>query len=109
MSPATAAKFGISYRIGTTGGEHGAIDADVVEMSFQGRTLRGPAWILPGHADNCVTLDLGYGRTRAGKVGSNIGFNAFALLPHRRVCKAQDCASGKPAIRIRSPARNSII
>ncbi len=80
MSPATAAKFGISYRVGTTGGEHGTIHADVVEMSFQGRTLRGPAWILPGHADNCVTLDLGYGRTRAGKVGSHVGFNAFALL-----------------------------
>jgi len=80
LSPATAGKLGVGYQIGTTGGEHGTVNADVVELTYQGRTLRGPAWILPGHADNCVTLDLGFGRTRAGKVGSNVGFNAFALL-----------------------------
>ena len=35
-----------------------------------------PAWILPGQADDCVTIHLGYGRTRAGRVGTNTGFNA---------------------------------
>ena len=80
MSSATAKKFGISYQIGSTGGERGTIDADVVELEHQGRKLRGPAWILPGHADDCVTIHLGYGRTRAGKVGTNLGFNASALL-----------------------------
>ena len=80
MSPATAKKFGISYRIGTTGGEHGTIHVDLVEMELEGRRLRGPAWILPGHADDCVTLHLGHGRTRAGKVGTNVGFKANLLL-----------------------------
>ncbi len=80
MSPATAQKFGVTYQIGATGGERGTIFVDRVELEHQGRKLSGPAWILPGHADNCVTLHLGYGRARAGKVGTNLGFNANALL-----------------------------
>jgi molybdopterin-containing oxidoreductase family iron-sulfur binding subunit len=80
MSPATAEKLGVSYQIGSTGGERGTIHVDVVEMEHQERRLRGPAWILPGHADDCVTLHLGYGRTRAGRVGTNLGFNANALF-----------------------------
>ena len=36
---------------------------------------------MPGHADDSVTVHLGYGRRRAGKVGSGIGFNAYAIRP----------------------------
>src|SRR5262249_2669343 len=35
---------------------------------------------LPGHSDRAVTLHLGYGRTRSGRIGSGVGFNAYALL-----------------------------
>ena len=79
MSPATAAKLGITYQVGGTGGEHGTIYADVVELEYAGRRTRGPGWIVPGHADDCVTIHLGYGRRRAGRVGTNLGFNANAL------------------------------
>ena len=79
LSPATAERLGLSRTIGTTGGEHGTIYADVVEVSFQGRQVRAPAWILPGHADDCLTVHLGHGRTRAGRVGNGVGFNANAL------------------------------
>jgi MoCo/4Fe-4S cofactor protein with predicted Tat translocation signal len=79
ISPATAEKFKINYQVGSRGGEHGTIYADVVELEFQGRRVRGPAWILPGQPDDCVTLHLGYGRTRAGKIGTSLGFNANAL------------------------------
>ena len=34
---------------------------------------------MPGQADDTVVLPLGYGRTAAGKVGTGVGFNAFAL------------------------------
>ena len=34
---------------------------------------------MPGHADDTVTLPLGYGRQVAGRVGSGVGFNAYAL------------------------------
>ncbi len=36
-------------------------------------------WVMPGHADNAVTLHLGYGRRRSGRVGKGIGFNAYVL------------------------------
>ena len=52
-------------------------------MWSSSRTRRGalnaPAWILPGQADGTVTLHLGYGRTQAGRAGSGIGVNAYAL------------------------------
>jgi Fe-S-cluster-containing dehydrogenase component len=79
VSPKTAQRLGLSYRIGARGGEHGRVFVDVVEIRYEGHSLRAPAWIVPGHADECVTLHLGYGRTRAGKVGNGTGFNAYAI------------------------------
>ena len=43
------------------------------------RQIEGPAWIQPGMADNVVALALGYGRTKAGRVGTGTGYNAYAL------------------------------
>ena len=48
-------------------------------LHYAGRSVRAPVWILPGHADGCVTIHLGHGRTEGGPVGSGHGFNAFAL------------------------------
>ena len=52
---------------------------DVVELRYGGRSVTAPIWIMPGHADQAVTLTLGYGRTRAGHVGSGAGVNAYLL------------------------------
>jgi molybdopterin-containing oxidoreductase family iron-sulfur binding subunit len=79
VSPRTAQRLGLSYQVGARGGEHGKVFTDLVELRYQGRTLRAPIWIVPGHADECVTVHLGYGRTRAGKVGTNAGFNAYGI------------------------------
>ena len=58
-------------------------NGDMLELTSAGRTLQAAAWVLPGHADGAVTLHLGFGRTRAGRVGGNQkqthGFNAYAL------------------------------
>ncbi len=54
-------------------------NGDMVELRYRTRTLRAPIWIMPGHADQSVTVHLGYGRTRAGHVGSGAGFNAYEL------------------------------
>ncbi len=53
--------------------------ADMVEIEYQGRKVEGPVWIQPGHANDSITVHLGYGRTRAGRVGNGVGFNAYAL------------------------------
>lgn len=54
-------------------------NGDQVEVSFGGGAVRGPVWIMPGQARNAVTLPLGYGRTRVGRVGSGVGFDAYLL------------------------------
>jgi MoCo/4Fe-4S cofactor protein with predicted Tat translocation signal len=90
VSPKTAQRLGLSYQVGTTGGEHGRVFSDVIELRYEGRILRAPAWIVPGHADESVTVHLGYGRTRAGKVGNGTGFNVYAL----RTAKAPSYGTG---------------
>jgi len=52
---------------------------DVLELERNGVTVQGAAWIQAGHSDNAITVTLGYGRTRAGRVGTGLGFNAYAL------------------------------
>jgi MoCo/4Fe-4S cofactor protein with predicted Tat translocation signal len=52
---------------------------DVVELELNGRKVCGPVWIQPGQAEQTVTLHLGYGRERAGRVGKGLGFNANLL------------------------------
>ncbi len=59
-------------------------NGDIVKLKFHGREVRAPIWILPGQADDCFTIHLGYGRTRAGRVGNGVGFNAYALAHIRR-------------------------
>jgi molybdopterin-containing oxidoreductase family iron-sulfur binding subunit len=57
----------------------GLKNGDVAELTFRGRKLRAPVWIQPGQAKDSVTLPLGYGRDVVGRVGRNVGFNAYAL------------------------------
>jgi MoCo/4Fe-4S cofactor protein with predicted Tat translocation signal len=52
---------------------------DLVELSYKGRTVSAPVWIVPGHANESVVVHLGYGRRRAGRVGDGTGFNANAI------------------------------
>ncbi len=66
MSPSTMQKFDLR-------------NGDMVEVMYDGAVVQLPAWTLPGHPDEAVTIHLGYGRTRAGRVGSGIGANAYAL------------------------------
>ncbi|MDB6111501.1 MAG: hypothetical protein JWR69_3251 [Pedosphaera sp.] len=54
-------------------------NGDVVQLRFRGRTLRMPVWITPGQAENSILLPLGYGRTRAGHVGNDTGFDTYLL------------------------------
>jgi MoCo/4Fe-4S cofactor protein with predicted Tat translocation signal len=84
ISPLTAATLGLgkkindiaTNRMGSIGGE---IIADQVELQYRGFKVIAPAFIQPGHPDDVVTVHLGYGRTVAGKVGTNAGFNAYAI------------------------------
>jgi MoCo/4Fe-4S cofactor protein with predicted Tat translocation signal len=52
---------------------------DVVELELNGNKVSGAVWIQAGHPDNSATIFLGYGRRRAGRVGTAQGFDAYAL------------------------------
>jgi MoCo/4Fe-4S cofactor protein with predicted Tat translocation signal len=77
LSPATADRLNL-------------ISGDVVEVKQGSNTLRVPVWISPGHAADVITLHLGYGRDRAGRIGTGIGFGINAL----RTSAAPDILSG---------------
>ncbi|MGD9906007.1 MAG: TAT-variant-translocated molybdopterin oxidoreductase [Vicinamibacterales bacterium] len=57
----------------------GVRNGDLVTVSQDGRMLEVPVWIDPGHAQEAITIGLGYGRVRAGRVGTGVGVNAYAL------------------------------
>jgi MoCo/4Fe-4S cofactor protein with predicted Tat translocation signal len=43
------------------------------------RELVVAAYVSPGHADNSITIPLGYGRKKAGPIADDTGFNAYFL------------------------------
>lgn len=65
----------------STAGSLGLTNGDVVELTYRGKSVQAPVWLMPGQTDGAITIHLGYGRTHAGRVGSQIGFNAYALRP----------------------------
>ncbi|HXD74758.1 MAG TPA: 4Fe-4S dicluster domain-containing protein, partial [Vicinamibacterales bacterium] len=79
VSPLTAQRLGVANDPGTTGGEHGTIDSEAVELRYRGRSVRGLLFAVPGHPDDCATVHLGYGRERGGALADGAGFNAGAL------------------------------
>jgi molybdopterin-containing oxidoreductase family iron-sulfur binding subunit len=68
----------------------GLANGEMVRIDYAGRSLDVPIWIVPGMADGVVALTLGYGRQRAGRVGTSVGFDAFTL----RASKALGFDSG---------------
>jgi MoCo/4Fe-4S cofactor protein with predicted Tat translocation signal len=63
IAPQTAQKLGLK-------------DGDYVKLELAGREVKAGIVLVPGHATNSITLHLGYGRSKAGAVGTGPGFNA---------------------------------
>jgi MoCo/4Fe-4S cofactor protein with predicted Tat translocation signal len=61
-----------------------------IAVKRNGKEVSAPVWITPGHPDNSVTVYYGYGRTRAGQVGTDIGYNGYAI----RTSDTPDFATG---------------
>lgn len=104
ISPKTAARLGINSKgdpsefaggaqgvsfVNTKGGNQ---FSDLVTLNYQGASIRKqvPMWIAPGQPDDVITIFMGYGRTRSGKVGNNLGYNAFDV----RKSDAMDFGTG---------------
>jgi MoCo/4Fe-4S cofactor protein with predicted Tat translocation signal len=52
---------------------------DVLRVTVNGKTVTGPAFILPNQAENSFTVHFGYGRSGSGRVGNKIGYNAYSV------------------------------
>jgi len=63
-----------------TARELGVANGDIVEITLNGRSVKGPIWTQPGMADYSLGLALGYGREKAGRVGTGVGFNAYKIF-----------------------------
>ena len=72
MSKATADALGIDFEEdGNTG---------TIEISLEnGGKIEIPALVAPGHADNSISIGLGYGRTATGRVGTGAGTDVYPL------------------------------
>jgi MoCo/4Fe-4S cofactor protein with predicted Tat translocation signal len=57
----------------------GVEEDDILEITVNGRKVKAPVIVAPGHPDNSITVYLGYGREHAGRVGSGAGFNAYLI------------------------------
>jgi MoCo/4Fe-4S cofactor protein with predicted Tat translocation signal len=94
ISPRTAARLGLNQAANEyndyAGGEMpipfinskgGNQFSDLVKVRANGLEIPEdvPVWIAPGQPDDTVTLFLGYGRRRAGRVGTALGYNAYAV------------------------------
>jgi molybdopterin-containing oxidoreductase family iron-sulfur binding subunit len=74
VSMATAQKLGVE-------------NGDMLGIAVGGTQVQVPAWIVPGHADDSITIHLGWGRSlpesckvsQSGPNGQGSGFNAYPL------------------------------
>lgn len=81
ISPATAKKLGIGSTdmLSNKGLRSSDGGSDIVELEVGGRKIQAPVLVAPGHADDSITLAVGYGRERCGRVAAGTGVNAYAL------------------------------
>lgn len=94
ISPRTARRLGINVNnddreyaggsqgtsfINTQGGNQ---FSDLVTLKYQGADIQKPVpmWVAPGQPDDVITIHMGYGRTRAGKVGTGLGYSSFDVM-----------------------------
>lgn len=79
VSPKTAEMLDAAPTLPMQAGEHGHTLSEVVELRYDGRSVRGALFPVVGHPDDCVTVHLGYGRRRGGQTTVDAGFDGYAL------------------------------
>jgi Fe-S-cluster-containing dehydrogenase component len=52
---------------------------DRVELTHEGRKVKGAVWIQPGQPNDSIAVHLGFGRTHSGRAGNGAGFNAYLI------------------------------
>ena len=78
ISPKTASDIGYDDKTRSAlVNERSTVRADV---TYRGRKVRLPLWVMPGHPDNVLTVYLGYGRAYGGKVAApGVGVDIYPV------------------------------
>jgi molybdopterin-containing oxidoreductase family iron-sulfur binding subunit len=63
-----------------TAEKHHLKQGSVVELKVGDKKMELPVYVQPGLHDDVLAVSVGYGRTKAGKVGNGVGQNAFSLM-----------------------------
>jgi molybdopterin-containing oxidoreductase family iron-sulfur binding subunit len=78
VSPAMAER--LKFNQLSDDNDHQADWQRLIEIKVGDRAVRAPYWPQPGHPDNAVTLFLGYGQRRSGRVGSESDADAKSKI-----------------------------
>ena len=82
ISASTAREYGLMNKTVA----NGALNGSLVNLKADDVELKNlPVIIQPGQAKGTIGIALGYGRKKSGKVGDNVGFNAFPLISKKYV------------------------
>jgi MoCo/4Fe-4S cofactor protein with predicted Tat translocation signal len=63
----------------TTMNRLGLTDGQIVNLKRGSFIVEMPVAVQPGHADDSITILLGYGREHCGRVGKGVGYNGYPL------------------------------
>ncbi|MBP3191067.1 TAT-variant-translocated molybdopterin oxidoreductase [Natronogracilivirga saccharolytica] len=75
ISPNTAERIGVPPER-----RFGDPEQQVISITDEnGNQIEIAAWVLPGHADNSITVYTGYGREQIGRVADQVGVNTYSL------------------------------
>jgi molybdopterin-containing oxidoreductase family iron-sulfur binding subunit len=89
VSPATAKAAGLE-------------SGDVVTLARAGGSIDIPVWIMPGQADNVVTVNVGWGRSHAGRYGNDVGTNVYPL-------RTSDALGAAPGATLAKTGKKSLL
>lgn len=73
MSKKTADKLGVKEA------SLGKSEVETISITVDGTTVELPAWVQPGHADDSITITVGYGREGIGRVANKTGTDTYPL------------------------------
>lgn len=85
ISLAMANELGIKMTEGET---------QLVNLTVGDQSIEVPVLVQPGQAPGTVGLAVGYGRTKAGKVGNGVGVNAYPFITKLNGANTMDVLAG---------------
>lgn len=73
----------------------GRSEVEMIAITVDGTTVEMPAWVQPGHADDSITVTVGYGREGIGRVANKTGFDTYPLRTTSNMHYASDISVEK--------------